>query len=84
VVLSSYEAQMIPDAMMGAVSSAINFGAGSLRWLGALGAGFLASALSPAAATLVYAAILAAMAVSTHIAKGLDVLRHPITEATSG
>jgi MFS family permease len=83
VVLSSYEAQVIPDALMGAVSSAINFGAASLRWLGAIGAGFLASALSPATATLIYAAVLAAMAVSTHIAKGLYVLRQPITEATA-
>jgi len=83
VVLSSYEAQMIPDALMGAVSSAVNFGAASLRWIGAIGAGFLASVLSPAAATLIYAAVLAAMAVSTHVAKGLHVLRQPITEATA-
>lgn len=82
VVLSSYEAQMIPDAQMGAVSSAINFGAASLRWLGAIGAGFLAAVLGPAPATLVYAAVLAAMAVSTHIATGLNVLRHPIAEAS--
>jgi len=83
VVLSSYEAQMIPDALMGAVSSAVNFAASSLRWLGAIGAGFLASVLSPAAATLIYAAVLAAMAVSTHIAKVLYVLRQPITEAAA-
>lgn len=82
VVLSSYEAQIIPDALMGAVSSTINFGAASLRWLGNIGAGFLAEALSPAAAILIYAAILAAMAVSTHLARGLHVLRTPIAEAT--
>jgi MFS family permease len=80
VVFSAYEARSIPDALTGRVTSAINFGAASIRWLGALGAGLLAAAFSPAAATLVIAGILAAIAVSTHIAQGLYVLDEPLDD----
>jgi MFS family permease len=80
VVFSTYEAQMIPDALMGRVSSAINFGAASIRWFGPLGAGFLAAALGPAKATLVIAGVLAAIAASTHFARGLHVLNQPIDQ----
>lgn len=82
VVLSSYEAQLIPDKLMGSVSSAINFGGASIRWLGALGAGLLASAFGPVTATLLLAGVLAAIAVSTHLASGLHVLSRPVSEAT--
>ncbi|MGP3955795.1 MFS transporter [Nonomuraea sp. 3N208] len=78
VVLSTYEARTIPDALMGRVTSAINFGAESIRWLGVLGAGFLASAFGPATAILVFAGVMAAIAVSTHFAGGLHVLNQPI------
>ncbi|MET7338218.1 MFS transporter [Nonomuraea sp. NPDC005650] len=84
VVLATYEARTIPDALMGRVSSAINFGAWSIRWLGALGAGVLASAFGPVAATTVFAGVLALIAVSTMVAKGLYVLNRPIDEVTSG
>jgi len=80
VVFETYEARMIPDALMGRVSSAINFGAASIRWLGPLGAGYLAAALSPTAATLFIAGVLAAIAVSTHIARGLHVLDQPVDQ----
>jgi hypothetical protein len=74
---------MIPDALMGRVSSAINFGASSIRWLGPLSAGALASAFSPSVATLVFAGVQAAVAVSTFVASGLHVLDRPIDEATA-
>jgi MFS family permease len=83
VVFATYEARTIPDALMGRVTSAINFGAASIRWIGALGAGFLASAFSPTTATLAFAGVLAAIAVSTHLASGLHVLDHPIDETTA-
>ncbi|MEY9835837.1 MFS transporter [Streptacidiphilus sp. EB103A] len=83
VVFATYEARTIPDALMGRVTSAINFGAASIRWLGALGAGALASAFSPTAAMLVFAGILAAIALSTHFASGLHVLNEPIDDATA-
>lgn len=82
VVFSTYEARTIPDALMGRVSSAINFGASSIRWLGPLAAGVLASAFSPAAATLGFAGVQAAVAASTFVAKGLHVLSRPIDEVT--
>jgi hypothetical protein len=83
VVFATYEARTIPDALMGRVTSAINFGAASIRWLGALGAGLLASVSSPTTATLAFAGVLAAVAVSTHLASGLHVLDHPIEETTA-
>jgi MFS family permease len=83
VVFGTYEARMIPDALMGRVSSAINFGASSIRWLGPLSAGALASAFSPSVATLVFAGVQAAVAVSTFVASGLHVLDRPIDEATA-
>ncbi|MBE1582790.1 hypothetical protein ACFPOI_59820 [Nonomuraea angiospora] len=51
IVLASYEAQTIPDALMERFSSAINFGAWSIRWVGALAAGVLASAFGAVAPT---------------------------------
>jgi hypothetical protein len=84
VVFSSYEAQMIPDRLMGSVSSAISFAAASIKWLGALGAGLLASASSPMTATLLLAGVLAAIAVSTHFATSLHALNHPVNETPAG
>ena len=83
VVFDTYEARMIPDALMGRVTSAINFGAASIRWLGPLAAGFLAAALTPTVATLIIAAILAATAAGTHVARGLHVLNQPIDQITT-
>lgn len=83
VVFSTYEARMIPDALMGRVSSAINFGASSVRWLGPLSAGTLASVFSPSVATLAFAGVQAAVAMSTFIASGLRVLDRPIDEVTA-
>ncbi|HWG25055.1 MFS transporter [Actinospica sp.] len=83
VVFGTYEVRMIPDALMGRVSSAISFGASSVRWLGPLSAGTLASVFSPSVATLVFAGVQAAVAMSTFIASGLHVLGRPIDEVTA-
>jgi predicted MFS family arabinose efflux permease len=83
VVFGTYEARLIPDALMGRASSAINFGAASIRWLGPLVAGVLASAFGPTAAMLGFAGIQAAVAVSTVLAAGLHVLNMPIDEVTA-
>ena len=83
VVFETYEARMIPDELMGRASSAINFSAASIRWLGPLGAGYLAATLSPTAATLVIAGVLTAIAASTHIARGLHVLNQPVDQITT-
>jgi hypothetical protein len=74
---------MIPDALMGRVSSAISFGGSSIRWLGPLSAGTLASVFSPSVATLAFAGVQAAVAMSTFIASGLHVLGRPIDEVTA-
>lgn len=83
VVFSTYEARTIPDALMGRVSSAINFGASSIRWLGPLSAGALASVFSPETATLCFAAVQGAVAISTFTASGLHILGRPIDEVTA-
>jgi MFS family permease len=83
VVFGTYEARMIPDALMGRVSSAINFGAASIRWLGPLAAGYLAATFGPTAATLVLAGVLTAIAASTLVARGLHVLNQPIDQVTT-
>lgn len=81
VIFSTHEAQTIPDAMVGTVTSAMNFGAASINWLGAIEAGFLASRFSPATTTLIFAGVLAVLAVSTHVARGLQVLNEPLAES---
>lgn len=83
VVFSTYEARSIPDALLGRVTSAIDFGASSIRWFGALGAGFLAAAAGPTIAVLAVAGIMAAVAVSTHIASGLRVLDRPMDDVVA-
>lgn len=83
VVFSTYEARTIPDALMGRVSSAINFGASSVRWLGPLSAGALASVFSPSVAVLCFAGVQALVALSTFVASGLHVLSRPIDEVTA-
>ena len=80
VVFSTYEAQMIPDALMSRVSGAMGFAATATRWLGQVCAGFLASSFGPMAATLAFAGVMAVIAVSTHFASGLRVLDQPATE----
>ncbi|RAG85848.1 MFS transporter [Streptacidiphilus pinicola] len=80
VVFSTYEAKMIPDALLGRVTSAINFGAASIRWLGAIAAGALASAFGATTATLCFAGVLAVVAIGTLRASGLYVLSRPIDE----
>ncbi|TDD45029.1 hypothetical protein E1286_25185 [Nonomuraea terrae] len=84
VVLGSYETRIIPAALVGRVSSAIDFGIGSIRRFGPLAAGFLASLFSSATAIVIVAGVLAAIAASMHLADGLRVLDQPIEEVTAG
>lgn len=80
VLFSSYEARIIPDRLIGRASSAIEFGASSIRWVGALAAGILASTIGPAAATGIFAGVLALIALSTLAARGLRVLDTPLEQ----
>lgn len=84
VIFATYETRMIPDELLGRVSTAIDFGASSLRWLGPLGAGLLAAAIDPTRAMLVLTALVAVLAVSTHLARGLLVLDLPIDQVGPG
>lgn len=77
VVFSTYEARAVPDELLGRVTSAIDFGAGTLRWVGPLGVGLLASAWNPTGAGLVLVVIVATLAITSHFARGLDLLDKP-------
>jgi MFS family permease len=80
VVFSSYQARIVPDAFRGRASTAGEFGAASIMWVGPLVAGLLSSAIGAPAATGVFAGVLALIAVSTVVARGLRVLDTPIDE----
>lgn len=84
VLFSTYQVRIIPDALMGRASSAIEFGASSIRWVGALAAGLFATAMGPAAAVGVFAAVLGLIAVSTVVARGLRVLDTPVDKVVAG
>lgn len=77
VVLATYEMEIIPDELMGRVQSAMNVAATSVQWLGPLGAGLLASAFGPTAATAVFACVMAVLAIATHFSGGLRALDRP-------
>ncbi|MGZ0150521.1 MFS transporter [Kribbella sp. WER1] len=83
VLFSSYQARIIPDRLIGRASSAIEFGASSIRWVGALAAGLLASAVGPAVATGTFAGLLALIAMSTFVARGLRVLDTPLDQVVA-
>ncbi|MFD8078864.1 MFS transporter [Streptomyces sp. NPDC059718] len=84
VIFATYETRMIPDELMGRVSSAIDSGASSLRWLGPLSAGILSSAFGPTTAMLLLTAVVALVAVGTQVARGLRVLDVPIGDVRPG
>jgi MFS family permease len=80
VIFATYETRMIPDALSGRVSNAVDFGASTLQWLGPLGGGLLAAAYGPSVAMLLFVVPVAVIAVSAHLASGLHVLDRSIDE----
>ncbi|WP_432854468.1 MFS transporter [Amycolatopsis sp. CA-161197] len=77
VVFATYEMKIIPDELMGRVQSAMSVASTSIQWLGPIAAGLLASALSPTAATIVFAGVMAVLAIATHFSGGLRALTGP-------
>jgi len=85
VIFETYELRMIPDELTGRVSTAIDFCAGSLRWLGPLAVGLVASRWGAVPATLGLAVIVGGLALTSHLVSGLRVLDRPIdTVAPAG
>jgi MFS family permease len=83
VLFATYEARLIPDELMGQVSSAMSVAATSIQWLGPISAGLLSASFGPAKATIVFACVMGALAMVTHFASGLRVLDRPIAEASA-
>ncbi len=84
VLFSTYQVRIVPDRLIGRTSSAIEFGASSIRWVGALAAGLFAAVIGPAVATGIFACVLALIALSTLFARGLHVLNKPVEEVVAG
>lgn len=79
-VLESYMVALVPDELLGRVSAVDTFISLSLGWLGMIAAGVFAQAWGAAHGALVFAALVAAMAVPPLTTKSLDVLRHPVEQ----
>ena len=62
VALEAYQLKIVPDAMLGRVSSALGFGSSCLLWTAPVSAGALADAFGASVATLVLAGALAVLA----------------------
>lgn len=78
--LDAYEVRLVPDEFSGRVTSAVNFGAQALQWLGPLLAGLLADALGPPTALLILAGALVPLAAIAHVARSLDLLNIPVED----
>ena len=73
-MLDAYEARIVPDAMLGRVSSSINFLCGGLLWVGPLAAGLLAGGVGAVGAFAACGAAFAATALWCQAARPLHLL----------
>lgn len=80
VVLATYEMQIIPDAMLGRVSTAIDFAANGLRWVAPLLVGAVVEATSASSAAVVWGTAFVAVALVVPLNRSLHVLDQPIEE----
>jgi MFS family permease len=80
VVLDAYMVRLVPDEFTGRVSAVVRFGTLSLRWIGPLLAGGLASLLGVPLGVLALAAATVPLAVMLHVTRSLDVLDQPLGE----
>jgi hypothetical protein len=78
VVLDTYEVQMIPDAMIGRVTTAIDLMANGLRWLAPIAVGTIVEATSATTCAVVWGSALTVVAVLTMVNRSLHVLDVPI------
>lgn len=74
VILETYELRMIPEGLMGRVSTMLTLCVQSLRWSGPLAAGGIAQAYGPTAAALSVAGVFALMAAAMPFVGALRVL----------
>lgn len=80
VVMETYELQIIPDPMIGRVSSAISLAANGLRWAAPLTVGFLVQSTSAVHAMLFWGAAFLVVALAAQVNRSLHVLDQPIDQ----
>lgn len=81
VMLESYQLRVVPDAMLGRVSSTLSFGSSGLLWTAPLTAGVLADNFGTPTAMLVLAGVLALLAVWCTLARAPRMMNVKVTEA---
>jgi MFS family permease len=80
VVFETYEMQIIPDAMLGRVSTAVDLGANGLRWVAPLAIGLIVDATSAATAALVWGIAFALIAVIVQVNRSLHLLDQSVEQ----
>jgi len=80
VTFDTYEMQIIPDAMLGRVTTTINLAANGLRWLAPLTVGLLVEATSAQTTALIWGGAFVAVTLLVMTNRSVHVLDRPITE----
>jgi MFS family permease len=78
IILDTYEMQIIPDAMLGRVSTTIDLAANGLRWVAPLLVGTIVEATSARTCAVIWGSALTVLAIVVMTQRSLDVLNQPI------
>ena len=78
VVFDTYETQLLPDEMVGRVTTAIDLAASGLRWAAPLAVGFVVSATSESMAAAIWGVAFSVVAVLVMVNRSVRVLDQPI------
>ena len=78
VVMETYEMQIIPDALVGRVSTTITLAANGLRWTAPLVVGFVVEATSPKVAMVIWGGALLVVAALVQVNRSLRLLDQPV------
>lgn len=80
VTFDTYEMQIIPDAMLGRVSTTIDLAANGLRWLAPLTVGLLVEATSAQTTALMWGGAFVVVTLLVMANRSVHVLNRPVTE----
>jgi hypothetical protein len=84
VVFDTYETQLLPDEMVGRVTTAIDLAASGLRWAAPLAVGFAVSATSAATAAAIWGAAFSVVALLVQLNRSVRVLDQPVEAVGAG
>ncbi len=80
IVFEAYMIRLVPDALIGRISSVIRFGSTSLAWTGPLLVGLLADLFGPPGGAAVLMAATIPFAIALHLTRSLGVLDQPLED----